>query len=559
MAECGNLQRETSVVPLYRGGDSMKLTFLGAAMTVTGSSYLLETGELKILVDCGMFQGSKTIQALNRRPFAYNPADVDYVLLTHAHIDHSGLIPKLVKEGFKGIIHATKATAELCSIMLPDSGHIQEFDAEISSRKKKRAGKIPVPPLYTVEDAQASLRFFNPVKYNTDVRLSREVRFRFQDAGHILGSSILEIWVTEGDKTTKLVFSGDLGQPGQPIIKDPSYIEDADYLIMESTYGNRDHEDFDNKEEMLAEVINATIKRGGNIIIPAFAVGRTQMLLYHLRNLYKEGKIPDVPVIIDSPLAISATDIFKKNPQDYDAEAYNMVYLENDSPMSMPQLAFTRTADESKALNSIDHPVIIISASGMADAGRILHHLKHNLWRPEASVLFVGYQAEGSLGRRLVDGAKRVRIMGEEIGVKAEICNIEGFSAHADREQLLNWVAYFKNKPVNVFLVHGENDATNALALALNEKFGLASHIPRYGDAAVIDGREWQLVESDIVTVEPAINQFADYLSGLDSLYQSYRRRLEQFVLDKPSRMPDVIQRVEKINKYVRKILDELF
>lgn len=537
----------------------MQLTFLGAAMTVTGSSYLLEAGGRKVLIDCGMFQGSKATAAFNRRAFAFNPGDIDGVLLTHAHIDHSGLLPKLVKEGFKGAIYATKATAELCAIMLPDSAHIQEFDAAIASRKGKRAGREPIEPLYSIEDAQNSLKYFTPVTYNTDIDLPGGIRIRFRDAGHILGSSILEIWVTEQEQTTKLVFSGDLGQPDQPIIKDPSYIEDTDYLIMESTYGNRSHEEFDNKEEILAEVVNSTIKRGGHIVIPAFAVGRTQILLYHLHNLQKEGKIPDIPIIIDSPLAISATDIFKQNPQDYDAEAYNMVYKEHDNPLSMPNLTFTRTAEESKALNNIDYPVIIISASGMADAGRIKHHLKHNLWRPESSVLFVGYQAEGSLGRRLLEGAKRVRIFGEEISVKARVYNLEGFSAHADREQLVNWVSGFKKKPANIFLVHGEAAATSALAATLKEQLGLPSYVPKYGDAAVIEGREWQLVKSEIVTVQPAMQQFMDYLAGMDALYQSGRQRLEQMVLNRPERMPEVIARLEKINKFVRKTLNDLF
>lgn len=537
----------------------MRLTFLGAATTVTGSSYLLEAGDQRFLIDCGMFQGSKTIVAFNRRSFAFNPSDIAGVLLTHAHIDHSGLIPKLVKEGYKGSIYATKATVELCSIMLPDSAHIQEFDAEIASRKGKRAGRPPVEPLYTVIDAQNSLPYFTPVEYNTELELSTSVRVRFQDAGHILGSSILEIWVTEQGKTTKLVFSGDLGQPGQPIIKDPTYIEEADYLVMEATYGNRSHEEFENKEEILAEVINATVKRGGNIIIPAFAVGRTQILLYYLHRLKKEGKIPDIPVIIDSPLAISATDIFRQNPQDYDAEAYTMTYTEHDSPLNMPHLAFTRTAEESKALNNIDYPVIIISASGMADAGRIQHHLKHNLWRPESSILFVGYQAEGSLGRRLVEGVKKVRILGEEISVKAAIHNLEGFSAHADREQLLHWVSAFKKKPANIFLVHGESEATSALAATLKEQLGLSAYIPRYGDAAVIDGREWQLVESNIVVIQPAVQQLTDYLKAMDALYQNGRQRLEQIVLERPDRMPEIIARLEKINKYVQKTLNDLF
>ncbi|MCX7780223.1 MAG: MBL fold metallo-hydrolase [Negativicutes bacterium] len=537
----------------------MNITFLGAAMTVTGSSFLIETGDAKILVDCGMFQGSKTMEAFNRRPFPYNPADIDCVILTHSHIDHSGLLPKLVKEGFRGPVYATKATTELCGIMLPDSAHIQEFDAEIDNRKGLRAGRAPVEPLYTVEDAQNSLKYFKPTKYDTEVSIAEQVVIRFRDAGHILGSSILEIWVTEAGKTSKVVFSGDLGQPGQPIIKDPVFIGEADFVIMESTYGNRSHEEFADKEGMLAEVINKTVERGGNVVIPAFAVGRTQILLYYLHRLFTEKRIPDIPVVIDSPLAISATDIFKQNPQDYDAEAYNLVYLEHDNPLTMPQLTFARTAEESKELNSIHTPLIIISASGMANAGRIQHHLKHNLWRPEASVLFVGYQAEGTLGRRLLEGAKKVRIMGEEISVKAEIVNLEGFSAHADQQQLLHWLSSFRKKPRNVFLVHGEADAIQTFAGLIHSKVGVTSYIPRYGDKAVITGDEWRIEPSEIVTATPALQQFMDYLVQWDVQYQSYRRRIEQLVQDRPERMPEIIRRMEKLGKIIRRTMNELF
>jgi metallo-beta-lactamase family protein len=537
----------------------LRLTFLGAAMTVTGSSYLLETGELKILIDCGMFQGSKRMEELNRRPFLYNPSDITCVILTHAHIDHSGLLPKLVREGFRGPIYATKATSELCMIMLPDSAHIQEFDAEIANRKGQRAGKRSVEPIYTVDDAQASLNHFVSSQYDADINLPGDVRIRFQDAGHILGSSIVELWVTEQGKTTKIVFSGDLGQPGQPIIKDPTPIHEADFVITESTYGNRNHENYDNRMSVLADIINTTVSRGGNVIIPAFAVGRTQMLLYYFHQLFKQGLIPEVPVIIDSPLAISATDIFRKNPQDYDDEAYHLALNEQDSPLSMPQLAFTRTADESKALNQLDRPVIIISASGMADAGRIQHHLKHNLWRANSSVLFVGYQAQGSLGRRLVEGAKKVKILGEEVTVKAQIFNLEGFSAHADQSQLLNWIGSFTVKPRNVFIVHGEQDASTTFAQLLQERCGIEAYIPRYGDAAVIEGDEWRIEKSTIVMIEPAIQQFMDYLTQLDGIYQNYRRRLEQYVQSKPNEAPEVVRRLEKINNYVKKILDDLF
>jgi len=533
----------------------MKLSFLGAAKTVTGSSYLLEVGTQKILIDCGMFQGSKTITAHNRREFLYDPTSIDCVLLTHAHIDHSGLLPKLCKLGFKGKVYATKVTNELCGIMLPDSAHIQEFDAEIANRKGERAGKKPVEPLYTIPDAYACLTQFMPVDYDAIVTLSPSVKVCFKDAGHILGSAMLEVWVTEEGENTKFVFSGDLGQPDQPIIKDPSFIEEADYIIVESTYGNRSHEIYD-KQEKLASIINASVARGGNIIIPSFAVGRTQTMLYYLHNLLKSGKIPDMPVIIDSPLAISATDIFLNNTEDYDSEAMEIIQKEKDNPLLMPQLRFTKTADESKALNDLDEPAIIISASGMCDAGRILHHLKHNLWRPEASVLFIGYQAQGSLGRRLVEGAKRVKILGEEISVKATIYSLDGFSAHADQGQLLTWLANFKNKIANIFLVHGESEASLAFAQLVKEKLAVSTYIPSYGDVATLTGKEWQIEEAHVV--DPAIKQLYDYLDVLDREYIAHRKQLEEIGGADASKIADIMRNLEKLQGFMNKTLNNL-
>lgn len=535
----------------------MRLTFLGAARMVTGSSYLLEVGNEKILVDCGMFQGSKAISSLNRRPFLYDPTSVTCVLLTHAHIDHSGLLPKLCKSGFKGSIYATKVTAELCRIMLPDSAHIQEFDAEIANRKGQRAGRTPVEPIYSVDDAYACLKQFKPVTYNTEFSLSSQITVRFQDAGHILGSSVLEVLVNENGKTTKLLFSGDIGQPDQPIIKDPTLVDEADFIITESTYGNRKHEHYD-KEEKLAEIVNSAVQRGGNIIIPSFAVGRTQALLYYLHKLLKAGRIPNIPVIIDSPLAISATDIFMQNTQDFDNEAIAMLAKDNENPLLLPNLKFTRTSEESKALNNLTEPAIIISASGMADAGRILHHLKHNLWRPECSVVFVGYQAQGSLGRRLLEGAKRVKIIGEDISVRAEIHNLEGFSAHADQEQLLNWLAHFKSKPANVFIVHGEYDMSEPFAQLIKEKLGYSTYIPRYGDAAVIEGREWHIEESSTITAEPIVRQLYEYLEQIDTDYKAYRTRIEQIAVADSGRIPDILGRLNKIYNFIKKTLGDL-
>ncbi len=533
----------------------MRLTFLGASGMVTGSSYLLETGGKKLLVDCGMFQGSKATEALNRRAFRFEPGGLDAVLLTHAHIDHSGLLPKLCKEGYKGKIYATKATTALCRIMLPDSAHIQEFEAEIAARKGKRAGKPPLAPLYTVNDAFDCLKYFSPVSYGEKLEICPGVEARFNDAGHILGSSIIELSLTEDGKTVRMAFSGDLGQPDQPLIKDPTAIDAADYIVMESTYGNRRHEDYD-RGEALAAIINQTVKRGGNIVIPAFAVGRTQTIVYYLHKLLRENKIPDIPVFIDSPLAISATDIFGHHIEDFDVEAYDMLYNQNDNPLRLPHLIFTRTAEESKAINFLKEPAIIISASGMADAGRILHHLKHNLWRPESSVVLVGYQAEGSLGRRLLDGVKRVKIIGEEVSVRAKIHNLDGFSAHADQEDLLNWLTKLKEPPANIFIVHAEPEQSAAFAAVLKERLGFPSYVPRFGDVAVIDGRSFTVEASGLVLIDPAVRELHELLEQLDSDYMEFRKRLEA-VAAVPARLPALLRGVQRIRKFVRKTMEE--
>lgn len=527
-------------------------------MGVTGSCFLLEGSGRKILIDCGMFQGSKVINALNRRSFAFSPAEIDCVLLTHAHIDHSGLIPRLCNQGFRGPIYATQATIELCSIMLPDSAHIQEFDAEMESRKGKRAGRNSIEALYTVEDAYNCLKQFRPVEYEVGFELDEGMHVHFHDAGHILGSSMLEIHATESDTEVKVLFSGDLGRSGQPIMRDPVCVKEADFVIMESTYGDRDHSQT-NWEEKLAEVINETLQRRGNVIIPAFAVGRTQIILYYLNRLFRAGKIPDVPVIIDSPLAIAATDIFRRNTKYYDQEAADILKNEHQSPIMMPQLQFTRTAEESKALNGMTSPAIIISASGMADAGRILHHLKHNLWRPECGVLFVGFQAEGSMGRRLVEGGKKVRIMGEEISVKARIYNLDGLSAHADRDEILAWLGCFVKKPANVFLIHGEPQSATALAELIRQRLEIQAYIPRYADTATLKGREWQVSASmNILAPDPAVKELQEYLNELDNGLADYRQKLEQLIAQDSAKMPLILARLQRIRKFVRKTLEDI-
>ncbi len=530
----------------------MRLRFLGAAHTVTGSCYMLEVQDSKILIDCGMFQGSKRIKEMNREEFSFAPAELDAVLLTHAHVDHCGLIPKLCRDGFKGPVYATKTTCDLVQIMLPDTAHIQEADTEMRNRKGSRSGAEPVEPLYTVEDAMKALQHFRPVSYQEELSVADHIRVVYRDAGHIIGSAIIEIFATEDGKTTKFVFSGDLGQPAQPIIKDPSIIRGADFLIVESTYGDRLHQMYD-KESALAEIVNDTMDRGGNLIIPAFAVGRTQTLLYYFYKLWKAGRIDDVPIILDSPLAIAATRIFVQNSQDFDNEALALLDREGKL-LQMPQLRICKTAKESQALNSSESSAIILSASGMADAGRILHHLKHNLWRPESTVLFAGYQAEGSLGRRLVDGMKRVRVMGEEIAVRATIKMLDGFSAHADANQLIRWIGCIEDpKPAKVFIVHGEATAQEALKANIASELGFESYIPFRGDVANILGRSCEIEASQIPSVSVE-KEMEDYLQSLDSEYRLVRRKLMQLVIHRPTLMPFVVKTVDKGWKYMRKL-----
>ena len=471
-------------------GAAMKVTFLGAAKTVTGSCYLVETKDCKFLVDCGMYQGHAKEDEMNEEAFPFNPSDVDYILLTHAHIDHSGRIPKIYKDGFKGEIITTKATAELCGIMLPDCGHIQEMETEWINRKRLRAGKTPVEPLYTTEEARECLSLFRSIRYDEIIEITDNLKVKFNDAGHILGSAIIEIWVKENGTETKVVFSGDLGNKNIPILRDPTIIDSADFLVIESTYGDRLHQLNENKVEKFVSIANETLEKGGNLVIPSFAVGRTQEIIYDLhkqKNKFGEklNKLFGVPVFVDSPLAISATQIFRNNLDCYDEEARE--YIRNgNNPLDFPGLQFTPTPDESRALNERTDSVIIISASGMCEAGRIKHHLKHNLWRKESTILFVGYQAMGTLGRQIKDGAKRVKLFGEDITVNARIESIDGFSGHADRDGLIGWIDKISKKPKKIFIVHGEEEGMNSFSQLINEKFGIDTVIPSRGETYVV-------------------------------------------------------------------------
>ncbi|MFZ5631573.1 MAG: MBL fold metallo-hydrolase RNA specificity domain-containing protein [Bacillota bacterium] len=495
----------------------MKLRFLGAAGTVTGSSFLIETGLVRVMVDCGMFQGPRAIRERNYQKIPVDPSSVDYLLLTHAHIDHSGLIPKFIKQGFKGKIYATSATVDLCAVMLPDSGYIQEMEVERLNRKNQRAGRPLLSPIYTADEARESLRRFQRVSCGETLNLTPQIKVRFINAGHILGSAILEIWVREGPEQTKLTFTGDLGSNGKPFIEDPHLVNEADYVIMESTYGGRLHLDAGNRLELFHDVVWETYHKGGNLIIPAFAVERTQDLLYDINLLVGEGRFPPMDVYIDSPMAIAATEVFKQHQECFD-DQYRDIMSRGRGPFDMPNLKYARTTEESIALNNLKGGAVILSASGMCDAGRIKHHLRHNLWRPESTILFVGYQAPGTKGSRLLGGADFIRIHGEDVKVRADIRQIDGYSSHADQKELLDWLGGFTTTPRNVFLVHGEPDAAKTLAGLIKERFGVDPVIPQWLD-------EYEITPGIVFTEEQVIKTHAMVAAKLQRLLEESHGR----------------------------------
>jgi len=461
----------------------MKLVFVGADHEVTGSCHYLESGGKHILVDYGMEQG---VNVFENVPLPVDEAMIDFVFLTHAHVDHSGLLPLLYAKGFRGQVFMTEATADLCSIMLRDCAHIQMMEAEWKSRKAKRSGSAePVEPLYTMEDADGIIKRIVPCRYDAMVEVCEGVKIRFTDIGHLLGSASIEVWLTEDDRTKKIVFSGDIGNKDQPLLKNPMYTEEADYVVMESTYGNRlhsaGHPDFVGE---LAAILKETFDRGGNVVIPSFAVGRTQEMLYFLRKI-RVGRMVEghenFPVYVDSPLAVEATQIFQENRYEcFDEDALELV-REGINPISFAGLKLTITSEESKEINFIDTPKVIISASGMCEAGRIRHHLKHNLWRPESTILFVGYQAVGTLGRAIIEGADEVKLFGEPIQVKARIRQLVGMSGHADKDGLLDWLGGFKEKPKKVFVVHGEDSVCIQFTECLRNEYGQRAYAPYSG------------------------------------------------------------------------------
>jgi len=456
----------------------MNLSFYGAAREVTGSCYYLESNGKKFLIDCGLQQGQDEKDD-QRLPF--DARDIDFVILTHAHIDHSGRLPLLAREGFRGNIYATSATCDLISVMLKDSAKIQEMDSKWKNRKARRAGKNEVPPLYTMADVGNTLKFLVPCDYGQTSEISSGIRFDFVDAGHILGSASVELFLAEGGKDKKIVFSGDIGNTGQPIIKDPQYIKEADYVVMESTYGDRNHEKSNDYALDLAKIIDLTLSRGGNVIIPSFALGRTQGLLYIFSEIKERGlvKNSDFPVYVDSPLASEATKIYEDDLIAYADRETRGIIKKGSNPLTFKGLAFTDSTEASRALNSDPVPKVIISSSGMCEGGRIGHHLKHNLWKEECSLVFVGFQAYGTLGREILEGAERVEVLVEEIAVRATVYNYTGLSAHADRDGLLKWINSFKKKPDNVFVTHGEDTVCKLFANSLKD-MGLSAVAPLY-------------------------------------------------------------------------------
>ncbi len=465
----------------------MKLTFLGAAREVTGSRTLLSTCGKNILVDYGMEQGRDVYV---NEELAVKPADIDCVLLTHAHIDHAGMLPWLVKNGFNGTIWCTDPTADLCNIMLKDSAHIQEMEAEWKNRKAKRSGAKNIEPVYDMNDAMNTLKLIKHAPYGVEFEVAEGVKARFQDAGHLLGSASIEVWATENSQTKKLVFSGDIGNTNRPILCDPHYVDSADFVVMESTYGDRSHGQAPDFIKELTHILKTTFDRGGTVVIPAFAVGRTQEFLYFLRIILEKKLVKgheSFPVFVDSPLASEATKIFHENVADCCDSDTSELLRKGINPLRFDQLNLSVTTEESKALNFNTEPKVILSASGMCEAGRIRHHLKHNLWRREATILFVGYQSSGTLGRQILEGAKTVKLFGESIEVNAEIRNFNGVSGHADDKGLIRWASEFKTKPQRIFVNHGDDDAANTMTERLKNELGLVAVAPYNGD-------EWDLL-----------------------------------------------------------------
>jgi metallo-beta-lactamase family protein len=538
------------------GCEFMKVKFMGAARTVTGSCYILETRGHRFAIDCGMHQGAGEIEKRNWDTDAYEPRRIEFFLITHAHIDHSGLLPLMVQKGFRGKIYTTPPTRDLLQIMLLDSAHIQETEAQWKSKKRLRHGESHTSPLYTQKDAREVFPLFEEKKYQESFEPFPGLRVNFQDAGHILGASVIELWAEENGKATKIVFSGDIGRPAQLLVEDPSQIRLADTLFLESTYGDRDHKDETQSVNELAEAIAFSYARKEKVIIPSFAVERAQEVIYSLHLLSRDGRLPkDMPVYLDSPLAIQATEIFRRHPEYLD-EPTRKLLQRGEDPLSLPQLHYSQTREESMAINGLKGPAVVISASGMADNGRIRHHLRHNLWREGASVVFVGFQALGTTGRKIVDGARTVRLFNEEIAVKAKIYTINGFSAHAGKSQILEWLGHFQTAGMKIILVHGEYKAQQVLAGLIRERLGCEVSIPDYLEEITLEpGEELRRVKFP-EKVAPRID-WAILLRDLEAKMSQLRGRKAQLESKEWTEQAEIRDRVLELSRDLSRIVAE--
>ena len=532
----------------------MKIKFCGASIGVTGSCHLITTDKHQVLLDCGQFQGGKAMEVMNYEAFPFDAGAVEAVILSHAHIDHCGRLPLLVKRGFKGAIYCTDATADLLDVMLKDSAFIHEKDAEMQTRKNLRGGKPAVEPLYTMADAEATLKLVKPTLYNKLVQINPEMEICFNDAGHILGSAVIELWAKEGENTSKIVFSGDLGVVDRPILRNPTKIKKADYVIMETTYGNRLHPANATSIDELIDITLETVKRGGSVVIPSFAVGRTQELIYQFNMFYEQHPeyqeiLGKVNVYIDSPMATTATEVFKKNAQVFDDETKEFI-LNGDHPLDFKNLKFTRNTADSQMLNMDKSPKVIISASGMCEAGRIRHHLKHTLWDERNSIVFVGYQAEGTLGRHLIEGATEIKLFGETVVVNAQIHNLEGFSGHADQKGLLDWLGGFQTMPKQIFLVHGELESKQDFAEIVRNQFG-------YNPVVITENSEFELETGTLLSREEVICDAMDEedVTELKERIEKIKAELDNILTSTQGAMEKDIS-LEKLNSINSIILE---
>jgi metallo-beta-lactamase family protein len=534
----------------------MKIKFMGAARTVTGSCFILESHGHRFAIDCGMHQGNAEIEKRNWEVDIYQPEKIEFFLITHAHTDHSGLLPCMVQKGFHGRIYTTPPTRDLLKIMLLDSAHLQEMEAHWKNRKRQRQGEKHLGALYTQEDARETFPLFEALPYDQPFEPFPGLRVNFKDAGHILGASMIELWMEENGFQTKMVFSGDIGRPAQLLVQDASVVSAADDLFLESTYGDRDHKNEGESLNELAEAIAYSHGHGEKVIIPAFAVERSQEILYSLHLLSKDGRLPpDMPVYLDSPLAIQATEIFRHYTEYLD-DATRKLLRDGEDPLSLPRLHFTQTAQESMALNDLSGPAIIISASGMADGGRVRHHLKHNLWRAGASVVFVGFQAQGTTGRQIVDGAEKVRLFNEEIVVKARVFTINGFSAHAGQSQILEWLSHFQTRNMQVFLVHGEFSMQQMLAGLVQQRFGLSVLIPEYLEEVTLKpGQELMRLKA-LGKAAPPI-EWTDLLGDLEVKLTQLRDRRVQLESKSWMEQKGLKDRIAELKRQLTEIISE--